>query len=207
MHDRIKIGVVCLSVFVLAVSCMNFKKPRNRVQHYTLEYASPSIKDLSPVPVSIKVDRFSVAPAYNTTRIIYRDGSFKRDEYFYHKWRANPGDMVTDFLSRDIRNSGLFKAVLPPGSDFPFSCVIEGSVDEFVEWDGPEGWKAVLTVTIALMAENEPDVSRRILFQKTYRAEKPFREKNPQGLAGAMSLAMGEISSSVIRDIHSVLTR
>jgi ABC-type uncharacterized transport system auxiliary subunit len=205
MYYKTKMFSLCVSVFFLAGGCVNFKQPRNRVQHYTLEYASPEIPELVPLPVSLKVMRFSVAPAYNTNRIMYRDGSFKRNEYFYHKWRANPGDMVTDFLRRDIRNSGLFKAVLPPGSDFPFSCALEGSVDEFVEWDTPEGWKAVLSVTITLIASNEPDVSKRILFQKTYRAEKPFQEKNPQGLSQAMSLAMGDISSSVIRDIYSVL--
>ena len=204
MYGKTKISILCLSVLILA-GCVNLKQPRNRVQHYILEYASPVIKDLKPLPVSLKIDRFSVAPAYNTNRIIYRDASFKRNEYFFHKWRANPGDIVTSFLSRDIRASGLFKAVLPQGSDFPFSCVLEGSVDEFLEWDAPAGWNAVLAVTVTLMAANEPDVSKRILFQKTYRVEKPFSEKSPQGLARAMSSAMGDISAEIIRDIYSVL--
>ncbi|MBW1779988.1 MAG: membrane integrity-associated transporter subunit PqiC [Deltaproteobacteria bacterium] len=205
MYSKTKILFLCLSVFFIAGGCINFKQPRNRVQHYLLEYATPEIKGLKPLSVSLKMERFSVAPAYNTNRIIYRDASFKRDEYFYHKWRANPGDMVTYFLSRDIRNSGLFKAVLPQGSDFPFSCVLEGSVNEFVEWDGPEGWNAVLGVTVTLMAANEPDISKRILFQKSYRVEKPFTEKNPQGLAQAMSLAMRDISTNIIKDIYGVL--
>lgn len=207
MHRKTKTCLLCLTVSILAVGCINLKQPRNRVQHYILEYASPEIKDLMPLPVSLKVERFSVAPAYNTNRIIYRDGSFKRDEYFYHKWRANPGDMVTYFLGRDIRNSGLFKAVLPHGSDFPFSYILEGSVDEFVEWDSPEGWNAVLAVTVTLMAADEPDVSKRILLQKTYRIEKPLTEKNPQGLAQALSRAMGDISKNIIRDIYSVLKK
>ena len=205
MDRHLRIYCLCLIVAFLAVGCVNFKQPRNRVQHYMLEYASPEITDLKPLPVSLKVERFSVGPAYNTNRIIYRDKSFKRDEYFYHKWRSNPGDMVTCFLSRDIKNSGLFKAVLPRGTNFPFSCVMEGSVDEFVEWDTKTGWNAVLTVTVTLMAANEPDVSKKILFQKTYRIEKPLTEKNPRALARAMSLAMGEISVKVIRDIYSVL--
>jgi ABC-type uncharacterized transport system auxiliary subunit len=119
MYYKTKIFSLCVSVFFLVGGCVSFKQPRNRIQHYTLEYVSPEITDLKPLPVSLKVERFSVAPAYNTNRIIYRDGSFKRDEYFYHKWRANPADMVASFLSRDIRNSGLFKAVLPQETGFP----------------------------------------------------------------------------------------
>jgi len=207
MYRMTKTCFLCLTLFILAAGCVNFKQPRNRVQHYMLEYASPEMKDLTPLPVSLKVERFSVAPAYNTNRIIYRDGSFKRDEYFYHKWRANPGDMVTYFLGRDIRDSGIFQAVLPHGSDFPFSYVLEGSVDEFVEWDSPEGWNGVLAVTVALLAANEPDVSRRILLQKTYRIEKPLAEKTPQGLTQALSRAMGDISTHIISDMYSVLKK
>jgi len=207
MYHKIKIVFLSLSVLYFWGGCASFKQPRNQVQHYTLEYTSPEIEGLTPLPVSIKVDRFTVAPAYDSNRIIYRDASFKRDEYFYHKWRANPGDMVADFMGRDIRNSGLFKAVLTHESGFPFSCVLEGSVDEFVEWDAPEGWKAVLSVTVTLMTANEPDVSKRILFQKTYREEEPFTDKNPQGLAQAMSMAMRDISATAIRDIYSVLAK
>lgn len=205
MYSKTKLFLLCLSVFFLAGGCLNFKQPRTRVHHYILEYASPEIADLKPLPVSLKVERFSVAPAYNTNRMIFRDASFKRDEYFYHKWRANPGDMVSDFLSRDIRNSGLFKAVLPYESDFPSPFVVEGSVDEFVEWDSPEGWNAALAITITLIAAQEPDVTKRILFQKTYRMEKPFTEKNPQGLAQAMSLAMADLSMNIMRDIYAAL--
>jgi len=197
---------LCLSLF-FAAGCANFKQPRTQVYHYTLEYSPPEITGLKPLPVSFKIERFSVAPMYNTQRMIYREGSFKRDEYFYHKWRANPADMVADFLGRDIRNSGIFKAVLPYGSDVDFSFALEGSVDEFLEWDTPEGGKAMLAVTVALIAPYEPDVSKRILFQKMYRAEKPLSEKNPQGLAQAMSLAMGEVSMAVIRDIYSALKK
>lgn len=207
MDDKTRMWLLCLSILVIMGGCLNLKQPRNRVHHYTLEYGSPQIRDLKPIPVSLQVERFSVAPIYNTNRIIYREGPFKRDEYFYHKWRANPGDMVTDFLRRDMRNSGLFEAVLPYDSNVRVSCALEGSVDEFVEWDGPEGWKAVLTVTVALMSNNEPDVSRQVLFQKSYRTEKPLSEKNPQALARAMSQAMREISTAIIKDVYSALAK
>jgi len=204
MSNQFKILFIVLAL-CFAAGCANFKQPRNRVQHYTLEYPPPEIADLKPFPYAIKVGRFSVASDYNTRRMIYREGAFRRDEYFYHKWRANPGDMVTDFLGRDIRNSGLFKAVLTYDSDADVSLALEGSVDEFVEWDTPEGWKAVLVVTVSLMAPREPDVTQQILSQKTYRAETPFTEKDPQGLAQAMSRSMETISGCVIRDIASVL--
>lgn len=190
---------------ILSGACVTTKQPRNKIDFYTLEYEPPSAVGLSPLPVVIRVERFSVAPTYNTNRIIYRDNSFKRNTYTYHKWRANPGDLITYFLSRDLKLSGLFRAVLTYDSGFPCSHMVEGSVDEFYEWDSGGNWKAVLGVSITLMAENEPDISKRVLFQKTYRATKMCPRKNPAALAESMSMAMSEVSSEIIRDINDCL--
>ena len=205
MGRQKNIHVVLFGIFLLSGACLNLKKPQNKIEFYTLEYESPQITGHNPLPFAVRVEGFGVAPAYDTHRIIYREGSFQRDSYVYHRWRANPADMVTYFLRRDIRQSGLFKAVLPRDSGFPSSHVIEGTVDEFFESDSGETWEAVLALSVVLMAENEPDVSRRILFQKTYRTTKPCNHKHPVALAGAMSQAMGEISSQIIKDVYDRL--
>ena len=199
-HKRILILFLCITLVFCA--CLNLKQPQNKIEFYTLEYAPPRADDLEPLTLPLRVARFSVAPTYNTTRIIYRDRSFARDAYVYHRWRTNPADMVTHLLKRDMGQSGLFKAVLPQSNLLPSYHVLEGSLDEFFESDTEEGWKAVLTLGITLMDENEPDITKRILFQKTYQAIKACRQKNPRALAEAMSLALGEISSEILRDIH-----
>lgn len=193
------------SVLFLALligSCLNLKEPRRKIEFYTLEYGRPRIADLQPLPFVIRLVRFSVAPEYNTDQIIYRDKSFRREAYVYYRWRANPGDLVTYFLSRDMKQSGLFKAVLPYDSTFPSSYVVEGSVDKFFEWDTEKSWEAVLTVSITLMAENEPDISKRVLFQKTYGRKERCRQRNPRALAEAMSRALAGVSKEIIKDIY-----
>lgn len=186
-------------------SCLKLKHPSNKIAFYTLEYDPPQIGNLTPLPSVIRMERFSVAPIYNTSRIVYRDRSFKRETYVYHRWRADPGDLVTYFLARDIKRSGLFKAVLTYDSRFPSSYVLEGSVDEFFEWDTEETWKAVLSLSITLMKEHEPDISQRILFQKFYRTKESCKQRNPAALAEAMSQAMSEVSREITKDIYEYL--
>jgi len=200
-----RISILLLGLTVLFGGCLNLEQPREKIAFYTLEYDPPQMADLEPLRLVIRMERFSIAPTYNTNLIIYRDSSFKRDSYVYHKWRTDPGALVSHFLSRDIRQSGLFKAVLHRESRFSSSYMLEGSVDEFFEWDLEETWNAVLSVSITLMAENEPDVSKRIIFQKTYSSRKACKQKNPQALAEAMSWAMAEVSKSIIKDIYSHL--
>ena len=198
-----RVSILLLVLFMGA--CASLKEPRKKIEFYTLEYEPPKNSGLQPLPFVIKLVRFSVAPAYNTDQMIYRDKAFRRDAYIYRKWRANPGDLVTYFLSRDMKRSGLFKAVLPFDSTFPSSFAVEGSVDQFFEWDTEKSWKAVLAVSITLMAENEPDISKRVLFQKTYGKTELCKRKNPRALAEAMSQAMAGVSEEIIRGIYAHL--
>ncbi|MBT3258184.1 MAG: hypothetical protein HN366_17250 [Deltaproteobacteria bacterium] len=201
--ERLLVLIFC-GLFCLT-GCSALEKPKPKIHHFTLEYTVLKIEDLKPIDAVLRVDRFGVAPAYNSNRMIYRDQSFKRDEYVYSKWIGNPGDIVTYFLARDLRDSGLFKAVFTYKSHLAASYAMEGSVDEFFEWDTPEGWDAVLGLNITLVVLQEPDVSKRILFQKSYRVTRRCKEEHPRGLAETMSLAMGEVSLKIIRDVYTVL--
>jgi cholesterol transport system auxiliary component len=198
-------NILLLSLTLLLGGCVNLKQPSRKIDYYTLEYATPQMLRPAPLSIVFKMERFAVAPTYNTSRIIFRDKSFKRNAYVYHQWRANPGDLVTHFLGRDMRQSGLFKAVLSKSGRAPSSYVLDGSVDEFFECDVDEKWMAVLSLGITLMAENEPDISKRILFQRTYGTKEACKRKNPQALAEAMSRAMAKLSTEIIEDIYDHL--
>ncbi|MCP4666921.1 MAG: hypothetical protein GY849_11195 [Deltaproteobacteria bacterium] len=206
MNRHKKITILLLLFPVLFSACISLKQPSKKIDFYTLEYDAPYMTGLERLPVVLGVERFSVAPTYNSNHIMYRDHAFKRDSYSYHKWRNNPGDLVAYFLGRDLQQSGLFKAVLPGDSRLPSSHMVEGAVDEFLEWDLENRWNAVLTISITLIAGDEPDTSKRILFQKTYGAKKACKHRNPQALAEAMSLAMKDVSRKIVKDIHSHLS-
>jgi cholesterol transport system auxiliary component len=195
--------ILLLGLPLILGACLNLAQPKNKVEYYTLEYDPPMRGDLLPLSCTIRVEPFSVSPIYNSNRIIYRDRSFKRQAYTYYKWRANPGNLVTYFLGRDMQQSGLFKAVLPGSSKFPATFVLEGTVDEFLETDTPNGWEAKLSVSVAFMGENESDISKKVLFQKTYHTNRSCRQKHPRALAEAMSLAMSKVSGEIINDIYS----
>ena len=206
MKQAVKI-IFTFSLFLFLIfGCIGTQRPPVKIDYYTLEYELSKFDDLKPTPFVVRIERFSVSPFYNTNNIIYKTRQFKRDAYNYHKWRANPGDMVTCFLSRDLKKSSLFKAIFEPGSRFSSSHVISGTVDEFFEQDEKNSWKAVLSVTITLIKENETDISKHIIFQKRYRRSEKCSRKNPLALAEAMSNAMSGISEMVIDDVYKSLS-
>jgi cholesterol transport system auxiliary component len=155
--------------------------------------------------VVLKVERFHVAPEFNTYQMVYGEGAFKRNVYHYHQWRSNPGDLVTYALMRDLRNSGSFAGVLPRESPIPPTHVLEGMVDQIYEKDGSATCDAVLSMSITLLIVGEPDLTKRILLQKSYQETEPCGRRNPDALAEAMSHAMRRVSGKIIEDLKAHL--
>ncbi|MBN1830809.1 MAG: membrane integrity-associated transporter subunit PqiC [Deltaproteobacteria bacterium] len=204
-HGAVCILFLCFCLFISG--CVNFREPieAEKTTFYTLEYDPPAPSHLQSLSAAIRVKRFGVAPTYDTKRIIYREGAFERDAYVYHRWRDNPGELVSFFLSRDMRESGLFEAVLSHHSRVPASHILEGRVDEFFESDARDGWEAVLSVSIVLTAVEQVEVGKRSLLQKSYQRRAPCRGRTPKALAEAMSHAMSEVSSEITRETYSFL--
>jgi ABC-type uncharacterized transport system auxiliary subunit len=204
MNICVKMAGACL--VLLLVGCIGpARNPVHKIDYYTLEYAAPVADSRATLPVILGVQRFQTAPEYRGNQIVYRDRHYNRNAYAYHKWRAHPGELVSFFLARDLQSSGRFRAVFSPEQNQTATHLIEGAVEEFFEYDDDQAWRAMLSVSITLLKENEPNITRRVVFQKQYRLSKPCQRKNPQALAAAMSQAMAELSPMILNDVYRFL--
>lgn len=172
------------------------------VRYYTLEYESPAFTGTQAKAV-IVLNRFGVAPEFNTGKIVYRDLSFGRQEYAYHQWRATPQALVADYLRRDMQQSGLFLAVNRAGSSVSATHQLEGMIEEWLEVDAEEHWLATAGLTVTLLDLRARAISDQVLFQRTYRESEPAAKKNPGSVVEAMSRVMRRLSERVIADVHA----
>jgi ABC-type uncharacterized transport system auxiliary subunit len=197
---------VIFPAFILAilVGCATHTSVPD-TRYYTLEYAPPEVSG-RPVRAVVALNHFGVAPEFNTHRLIYRDLAFGRQDYAYHQWRAVPQTLLMDHLRRDLRESGLFLAVVGPGSSLPPTHRIEGILEEWMEVDTDQHWLADAAVTITLLDARTGDSTEMVLFQKTYRESVPADRKNPASIADAMSRAVQKISAQVIADVHAAVS-
>jgi len=186
------------------VGCGAARTTAPDVRYYTLEYDSPTLTGQQAKAV-IALNRFGVAPEFNTGNIVYRDLSFGRQEYAYHQWRATPQALVADYLRRDLQQSGLFLAVNQPGSSLSATHQIEGMVEEWMEVDGEDRWLAIASLTITLLDLRARAIPEQILFQRTYRESEPAAKKNPGSVVEAMSRVMRTLSERIITDVHAAV--
>jgi cholesterol transport system auxiliary component len=198
----VRLPLILCGFLALALLPAGCGKPPVTVYKHLLEYPSPELSRLPQAPEGLKVELFSVAQAFNSPAMIYRPNSFQSEAYRYHRWRVNPGQMVTDFLLRDLRQSRAFAAVF--GYDRPVKTrfLLEGAVEEFQEVNAGENWSAALAVNITLLDTTQEEITQRVLFQKNYRSEEPIIDRTPLGLAAAMSRALEKLSGNIITDIN-----
>ena len=202
----LKKSVLIFLLMILTSGCSFGSKTTYSVNQYTLEYPSPILKEIVQIKELIKVERFSVANAFDTSAIVYRDGPNLRNIDPYNRWRTKPGDMVTDFLVRDLRDSGLFQAVFSYNQNEETRYLLEGQVNEFMESKDKDGFQAILSLDVTFQDLSKKEVTERIIFQKSYGYTEPLEKETYGGLAQAMSKATENFSRQMMMDLHQAIS-
>lgn len=201
---RLNLALFIFSM-VLIGGCSFGAKPSYKVNQYTLEYPCPFSKEFTPINELIKVEQFSVTQTFNTSAMIYKEGPHLRNVDPYNRWRTKPGEMAAEYLVRDLRNCGLFRAVISYNDGEETRYLLEGQVDEFLEASEKDGPKAVLGLNVTLLDLKKRNTVEKMIFQRNYKAVEPCIEKTPAALAQGMSRAMEKISRQIILDIQEAV--
>jgi len=199
-----RIGIILLMIGLLS-ACLGGTAKTPYIRQYILEYPPPQGVGRHAIEEMIRVERFSADRMFMGHEMLYRTGAFQRDAYPSNRWRVAPGDMVTEFLRRDLREAGLFRAVLSERAAAEVRFSMTGGVEEFIENREPKNRKAILTATITLLDLSQMETAALVVFQKTYRFEAAISAEGAAGLAEAMSQAMAGLSRQVIADTASAL--
>jgi len=199
----VKIGIMC-AITLLAAGCFGRSKADHLVEQYSLEYAPPAVESLGRMCESVKVERFSVAQSFNSQAMVYRAQPYKLAVYNYNRWRVNPGDMVTDYLIRDLWAVNVFPAVFSYRNMEGTRFIIEGGVEEFLEMMAQDNWKAVLKTNVSFIDGSQKELTKRVVFQKRYHFEESLKEHSPDEFARGMSVNMQRFSEQLIKDIYGV---
>jgi ABC-type uncharacterized transport system auxiliary subunit len=162
-------------------------------------------KEIAQINELIKVEKFSIAHAFDTSSIIYREGPHLLNTDPYNRWRTKPGDMVTDYLVRDLRHSGLFLALFSYNDSEETRYLLEGEVNEFLESKEKDGLKAILSLNVTLLDLSKQEITEKVVFQRDYRYTEPLERETYEGLAQAMSKAMEKFSRQMIMDLDQAI--
>ena len=194
--------LLCLLSALIVITGCGGGKSAYVVRQYLPDYAPPANTGQARLDEAIRLEPFATAQAYNSTAMVYRPATFELSAYSRERWRVAPGDMVTDYLLRDLRHAGGFKAVLGYDDGGEGRYGLNGTVVEFLEVDGNGGPGARLSVDATLLDNSQREITKRVVFQKTYAVEEAMKDKSARALAEAMSRALKRFSGELAADIR-----
>jgi len=200
-------GAFFMMVFfsLLLAGCFTGGKPQYNIESYILNYPALSWNQPGKLEASIKFNRFSIAAAYNSPRMIFRNDDYKIDSFNYSRWAVNPADMIADRILDDMTGSGLFQTVFSYQEVQEGRFIVSGGIEEFLLSINKSGKTAIIRMTIALQDSRVNRAGKRTIFQKKYVRTEPLQESSPQGYCDAASRAMQNLSREIISDIYAAI--
>lgn len=203
MHQQFL--VTSLAILVLLTGCIGLNNTSPQIDFYTFEYEPPDAAPAVTTAYILKIDGFHVSSVYDDDRLLIRSQAFKRNEYTQQRWRANPGDLVADYLARDLARTAYFHAVVRTEPVPDYSHLLTGTIEEFYQHKDGDQWQAILSLNVMLVDEASVPGDGTVLFQQRYAFREPVSDQTPVGFVAGMSLAMRKLSEMLINDIAEAL--
>jgi cholesterol transport system auxiliary component len=126
------------------------------------------------------------------------DGSVHAD--IYEQWAVPPAEAVDDDLRQWLAASGIYTAVLEPGSRLRADLVLEAELDAFVA-DLPAG---VARAALAGVLMDERTSPARVLLQQTFSATAKLASDNIPDLVEALRAALRDVLEQVEKRLAGV---
>jgi cholesterol transport system auxiliary component len=130
--------------------------------------------------------------AYDDERIVYRTTPYRLDYYQYHRWSASPGVLIGNYLESAFERSGRFRAVVREATaDTDASVSLGGRVVAIEEVDrSKKDWVGRIVLELTLTDIH----TGQILWSEQFEETEKMPTQRPEGLAVALSNAMGRIA-------------
>ncbi|MGE0548155.1 MAG: ABC-type transport auxiliary lipoprotein family protein [Kofleriaceae bacterium] len=151
----------------------------------------------------IAIEPFETDPGYDDERIVYRTTPYRLDYYQYHRWSASPSVMVASFLEQALERAGRFRAVVRDATE-QSPLVIRGRVLAIEEVDRSATSRVGRIVVELSLVDSRTGST---LWSEQFEEAEPVAQRTPEGLAKALSVAMGRIAARATDPIAAQATR
>ena len=164
-------------------------RPYLEKREWPLDVRRPVTLPPNPAGKVLLVRTLRAAPGLEARglQVLQPDGSIRTD--FYEEWSVPPADAVEDVLRRWLEASGLFSAVLAPGSRLPADLAIEGELLSLLARPADR----VSRASLGLVLLDLRPAPVRVLLQTEVTATAPLDTSDPPAVAHAGQAALASV--------------
>jgi ABC-type uncharacterized transport system auxiliary subunit len=179
-----------LTMLVLAAAMLagcSLGRTQPNIRYYTL-----AISDAPPTHVDapLRVGTISSDQPYATERIAFRTSPYQLDYYIYHRWAADPRNLVHT-VTRDYFERA--------GGTTGTPIEVDGNIRRLEEVDDAGSWRGALALDVRVGRGGA------ILFERAFTETEPAESRRPEAVAAALSRALQRILDQVLAETARTL--
>lgn len=170
----------------VGVGGCSFGRSMPQIRYYTLTLAPPR----ASLPAPVTIGLFTADQPYATERLAYRSSPYRLDYYSYHRWAADPRQLIAaatrDYIERAVAGSAA------PGAT---PLLVSGHIRRIEEVDEPDGWHGDLVLDIKVHRGGA------VVLERSFSESEPAEARNPEAVAAALSRALERTLNRLIEDL------
>ena len=176
-------------------------RPYLEKREWPLDVRRPDALPPRPGGKALLVRTLRAAPGLEQRglQIVEADVSIHTD--FYEEWSVPPADAVEDVLRRWLAASGMFSAVLAPGSRAQADLALEGELLSLIAV--PANGSSHAGLAVVLLDLHPSPV--RVLLQADETGQAPLAATTPPAIAAAGRAALARLMTEVEARLRSVI--
>jgi cholesterol transport system auxiliary component len=192
-------AVLAVGLPVGLAACGLSERPYEERRQWPLTARRPS--SLPPRPggrvLEVRTLRAAAGLEQRGLQSVQPDGSIR--VAFYEEWSVPPAQAAEDSLRRWLADSGLFAAVVAPGTRLVPELVLEGELDALwsVPAQGQEQGQAQAHVAMGITVTAPRLDGPRLVLQRRFAADTPISGTGPAAEVQAQCDALGQILAAI----------
>ncbi len=191
--------------------CMSLKDDYPAITYYNFEQGPKPAGEIKKLEGTLQIRDFTVSSSYDTDHLLAKYGTPpKIKKYYYNRWIADPGDMVTNFFVNRFNILSLFSGgVIKSASVLVPDYILEGQVINLIgingENDDPGENSVAIGIKITLVKRANTTVKRSVLIAKVYEINVDRNDSSAESMAEAFSDGLTQIADKLMIDIQKAI--
>lgn len=173
--------------------------PTPRTHYYRVFTEAPAARAVPYFDGVLAVERLGASGLLQTRPILKSDAAAPTliSQYDYHSWTEAPPVMLQRQLTDYLRSANVARAVVTPEQRVEPDYVVSGRVRRLEHVNAPDGARVALEVELELSRHRDGE----LLWQGSYRTERPATGPDVQRAVESLGSAVGEVYARFVGDI------